>query len=199
MCFIKIPDQFTHKMGGRGWVWINETIKYLCFIHVKDRNSNMYILGKLHSGNNYCREILPYMEWKEVRLEYQGDAAMKKLTWDGYIVEGFMSSTDALSILMSWQMRQWGNEFLTVNVACCFSLLKKMSKWTDNYSEGTTALEIHTNLNLLFNDLVTKPSSKNTVCQNLYSKGFRSPSHTQLTNKNVLEHVGPLKFLFMFT
>lgn len=50
------------------------------YVHIKDRNSNMYILGELHSGNNYCGEILLCMESKEVRLEYQGHDAMQDLT-----------------------------------------------------------------------------------------------------------------------
>lgn len=40
----------------------------------------MYILRELHSGNNYCTEILLCMESKEVRLGYQGDAAVENLT-----------------------------------------------------------------------------------------------------------------------
>lgn len=50
------------------------------YVYIKDRNSNIYILGELPSGNNYCKEILLCMESKEVRLEYRGDAAMKNLT-----------------------------------------------------------------------------------------------------------------------
>lgn len=52
-------------------------------VYITDGYLNMYVLEELLCGNYYCREILLCVESRAVRLEYQGDGAMKKLTRSG--------------------------------------------------------------------------------------------------------------------